>query len=73
MLSRFVKAFLSRNKLLLISWMQSLLAVILESTKIKSVTASIFPLISSFYFTFSFLKKNIFSSTDIKDQFTMEQ
>ena len=42
MLSRLVKAFLSRSKHLLISWQQSLSAVILETKKIKSVTASTF-------------------------------
>ena len=40
-LSRFVIAFLSRSKGLLISWMQSPSAVILEPKKIKSVTVSI--------------------------------
>ena len=40
MLSRLVIAFLSRNKSLLISWLQSPSAVILEPKKIKSVTAS---------------------------------
>ena len=34
-LSRFVIAFLPRSKHLLISWLQSLFAVILESKKIK--------------------------------------
>ena len=43
MLSRFVIAFLPRNKHLLISWLQSPSAVILEPRKIKSVTASTFP------------------------------
>ena len=43
MLSRFVIAFLPRSKHLLISWLQSLSAVILEPKKIKSVTASTFP------------------------------
>ena len=38
MLSRFVIAFLPRSKHLLISWLQSLSAVILELKKIKSVT-----------------------------------
>ena len=38
MLSRFITAFLSRSKYLLISWLQSLSAVILELKKIKSVT-----------------------------------
>ena len=41
-LSRFVIAFLPRSKHLLISWLQSLSAVILEPKKIKSVTVSIF-------------------------------
>ena len=36
MLSRLVIAFLPRNKCLLISWLQSPSAVILESKKIKS-------------------------------------
>ena len=44
MLSRFVIAFLSRNKHLLISWVQSLSAVVLEAKEKKSVTASKFPL-----------------------------
>ena len=41
MLSRFVIAFLLRIKLL-ISWLQSPFAVILEPKKIKSVTVSMF-------------------------------
>ena len=41
MLSRFVIAFLPRSKHLLISWLQSPYAVILEPKKIKSVTVSI--------------------------------
>ena len=40
-LSRFVIAFLPRSKRLLISWLQSPSAVILEPPKIKSVTVSI--------------------------------
>ena len=40
MLSRFVIAFLPRNKYLLISWLQSPSIVILEPKKIKSVTLS---------------------------------
>ena len=40
-LSRLVIAFLLRRKHLLISWLQSLSAVILELKKIKSVTVSI--------------------------------
>ena len=40
MLSRLLIAFLSRNKCLLISWLQSPSAVILELPQIKSVTVS---------------------------------
>ena len=40
-LSRFVIAFLPRSKCLLISWLQSPSAMILEPKKIKSVTVSI--------------------------------
>ena len=40
-LSRFVIVFLPRSKHLLISWLQSASAVILESKKIKSLTVSI--------------------------------
>ena len=39
MLSRFVIAFLPKSKHLLISWLQSLSAVILEPKKIKSIIA----------------------------------
>ena len=42
MLSRFVIGFLPRSKSLLISWLQSPSAVILEPKKIKSVTVFIF-------------------------------
>ena len=42
-LSRFVIALLPRSKCLLISWLQSLSAVILEHKKIKFVTVSNFP------------------------------
>ena len=42
MLFRFVIDFLPRSKHLLISWLQSPSAVILEPKKIKSVTVSIF-------------------------------
>ena len=46
MLSKLVMAFLPRSKHLLISWLQSPSAVILEPPKIKSFTVSIFsPLI----------------------------
>ena len=41
MLSKLVIAFLPRSKRLLISWLQSPSAVILEPKKIKSVTVSI--------------------------------
>ena len=43
MVSRLFIAFRSRNKRLLISWLQSLSAVILESKKIKSATFPLFP------------------------------
>ena len=42
-LSRCVIDFLPRSMCLLISWLQSLPAVILEPKKIKSVSASAFP------------------------------
>jgi len=42
MLSRFVITFLPRSKCPLISWLQSLSAVILEPKEIKSVTICIF-------------------------------
>ena len=42
MLSRFIIAFLPRSKRLLISWLPSPSAVVLEPEKIKSVTVSIF-------------------------------
>ena len=46
MLSRLVIAFLPRSKCLLISWLQSPSAVLVEPKKIKSVTVSIvFPFI----------------------------
>ena len=46
MLSRMVIAFLPRSKHLLISWLQSPSAGILEPTKIKPVTVSVvFPFI----------------------------
>ena len=41
-LSRFIVAFLSRSQHLLISWLQSQSAVILEPKKIKSATVSTF-------------------------------
>ena len=42
--TEFVIAFLPRSKRLLFSWLQSSSAVILEPKKIKSITASTFPL-----------------------------
>ena len=42
-LSKFVIAFLSRSKRLLILWLQSLSTVILDPKKIKSATVFIFP------------------------------
>ena len=44
MLSRLVIAFLPRSKCLLISWLQSPSAVILEPRKIKSLTVYCFPI-----------------------------
>ena len=44
-LPRFDIAFLPRSQCLLISWLQSLSIVILKPEKIKSVTASTFPLL----------------------------
>ena len=41
MLSRFIIAFLPRSRYLLISWLQSPSAIILEPGKINSVTVSI--------------------------------
>ena len=41
MLSRFVIAFLPRNRCLLISWLQLPSAVMLEPKKIKSIIVSI--------------------------------
>ena len=47
MLSRLVITFLPRSKRLLISWLQSLFAVILEPTKIKSdIVSTVSPSIS---------------------------
>ena len=45
MLSKCVIAFILRSKSLLISWLQSSSTVILEPLKVKSVTASTFPLV----------------------------
>ena len=48
MLSRLVITFLPRSKCLLISWLQSPSAVILEPPKIKSLTVSLFPHLFAF-------------------------
>ena len=50
MLSRLVIAFLPKSKHLLISWLQSPSAVILEPPKIKSLTVSI---VFAIYFSWS--------------------
>ena len=50
-LSRFVIAFLTKSKHLLISWLQSLSSVILEPKKRKSVTISTFPLLDQVFKT----------------------
>ena len=42
-LSRFVIAFLTKSKCLLISWLQSPFAMILEPKKIKSASLSFLP------------------------------
>ena len=52
MLSRFVMVFLPRSKRLLISWLQSPSAVILEPKKIKPVTVSCIRLAYNFPFSF---------------------
>ena len=41
MLSKLVRAFLPRSKCLLISWLQSPSAVILEPKTVKSITISV--------------------------------
>ena len=58
MLSRLVITFLPRSKCLLISWLQSPSAVILEPKKIKSVTVSI----ASHLFVMKWLTDSFFSS-----------
>ena len=82
MLSRLVITFLPRNKCLLISWLQSPSAVILELQKINSVTVSlVFPYIwhewwdwmpwSSFFWMLSFKPTFLLSSfTFIKRLFS---
>ena len=48
-LSRFATAFLPKSKHLLISWLQSPSAAVLESKKIKSFTASTFSFIRVYF------------------------
>ena len=43
MLSKLVVTFVPKHKCLLISWLQSASAVILEPQNIKSVTVTLFP------------------------------
>ena len=68
MLFRFAIVFLPKSKHLLISWLQSPSAVILETKKIKSVTASTFsPSIShevilAFFFLMLSFKLNFYST-----------
>ena len=80
-LSRFVIAFLSRSNHLLISWLQSPPAVILEPKKRKSVTTSTFPhsicheamrldATISFFLIFSFKLAHSLSFTFIKRLFS---
>ena len=60
MLSRLVITFLPRNKHLLISWLQSPSAVILEPPKIKSDTVStVFPSISHEVMAWLCLNKSV--------------
>ena len=66
MLSRLAITFLPRSKRLLISWLQSPSAVILEATKIKSDTVnikwtSINVEIKIFFFCFSIFSKYVFN------------
>ena len=62
MLCRFVIAFLPRSKCLLISWLQSPSAAILEPRKIQSATLSSFP--PSIYAIFVCLSLQCVVSTD---------
>ena len=60
-LSRSVIAFLPRSKHILVSWLQSLYAVILETKKIKSLTVSfVFPSICQGVILYSFLYSILF-------------
>ena len=55
LLSMLVIVFLPRSKHLLISWLQSPSAVILEPPKLKSVTVSLFPHLFVFLVPVAFL------------------
>ena len=59
MLSRFVMALLPRSKHLLISWLQSPSAMILELKKIRSVNASTFPPSVSVHFSYSVVSDSL--------------
>ena len=80
MLCRLVIAFLSRSKCLLISWMQSPSATILEPKKIKSVTVSIVsPPIShevmgleAMILVFRMLSFNRYRVSDLQDEMSYE-
>ena len=66
MLSRLVTDFLPRSKHLLISWLQSPSAVILESKKIKSVTVSIVSIILQLKINLIVKKKIIWKKKEKK-------
>ena len=76
MLSRLVIAFLSRRKCLLMSWLQSPSAVILEPKEIKSVTASIVsPRICHEVTLFSWAPKSlqmVTAAMKLKDAYSLE-
>ena len=71
MLSRLVTTFLPRNKRLLISWLQSPSAVILEPPKIKFDTVStVSPSISPgivFYYSFYTSILHFLGGSDVKE------
>ena len=67
LLSMLVIVFLPRSKHLLISWLQSPSAVILEPPKLKSVTVSLFPHLFVFLVPVAFLPTLIWSN-----QYTIE-
>ena len=69
MLSRFVMAFLPSSKHLLISWLQSPSAVILEPKKIKSVTVSI---VSPSICLEVMALQMVFAAMKLKDAYSLE-